>query len=214
MDRIVINLGDFLKNAGIVGLNYILEDVICAEKDKDYGYTPDRQAIWLSRDFALNCDWTDIYFKAFTKYYRDYSVYQAVIDEINSILAVIENDNFKLKDMKDKLKFASVKDKLGVTHPYENLQVQKLKDTMDVQEVKRKLEELLHFLKQPICEETFVMKSALYNYINRFWDGKCFLLRANAAKNMREVFETDFAVPLREYIKKSHDKEKDKRKFL
>ena len=26
---------------------------------------------------------------------------------------------------------------------------------------------------------------------------------------MREVFETDFAVPLREYIKKSHDKEKD-----
>ena len=150
-------------------------------------------------------------------------MYQAVIDEINSILAVIENDNFKLKDMKDKLKFindkllsnsyksgfASVKDKLGVTHPYENLQVQKLKDTMDVQEVKRKLEELLHFLKQPICEETFVMKSALYNYINRFWDGKCFLLRANAAKNMREVFETDFAVPLREYIKKSHDKEKD-----
>lgn len=223
MDRIIINLGDFLKNAGIVGLNYILEDVICAEKDKDYGYTPDRQAIWLSRDFALNCDWTDIYFKAFTKYYRDYSVYQAVIDEINSILAVIENDNFKLKDMKDKLKFindkllsnsyksgfASVKDKLGVTHPYEDLQVQKLKDTMDVQEVKRKLEELLHFLKQPICEETFVMKSALYNYINRFWDGKCFLLRANAAKNMREAFETDFAVPLREYIKKSHDKEKD-----
>ena len=75
MDRIVINLGDFLKNAGIVGLNYILEDVICAEKDKDYGYTSDRQAIWLSRDFALDCDWTDIYFKAFTKYYRDYSVY-------------------------------------------------------------------------------------------------------------------------------------------
>lgn len=223
MDRIVINLGDFLKNAGIVGLNYILEDVICAEKDKDYGYTSDRQAIWLSRDFALDCDWTDIYFKAFTKYYRNYSVYQAVIDEINSILAVIENDNFKLKDTKDKLKFindkllsnsyksgfASVKDKLDVTQPYEDLQAQKLKDTMDVQEAKRRLEELLLFLKQPICEETFVMKSALYNYINRFWDGKCFLLRANAAKNMREVFEADFAVPLREYIEKTHDKGKD-----
>lgn len=223
MDRIVINLGDFLKNAGIVGLNYILEDVICAEKDKDYGYTSDRQAIWLSRDFALNCDWTDIYFKAFTKYYRDHSVYQAVIEEINSILAVIENDNFKLKDAKEKLKFindkllsnsyksgfASVKDQLNVIQPYEDLQVQKLKDTMDVQEVKRRLEELLLFLKQPVCKETFVMKSALYNYINRFWDGKCFLLRANAAKNMREVFETDFAVPLREYIKKSHEKEKD-----
>lgn len=223
MDSIVINLGDFLKNAGIVGLNYILEDVICAEKDKDYGYTPDRQAIWIARDFALSCDWTDIYFKAFTKYYRDYSVYQAVIDEINGILAVVENDNFKLKDVKEKLKFindkllsnsyksgfVSVKDQLDVIQPYEELQAQKLKDTMDVKEVKRRLEELLRFLKQPVCEETFVMKSALYNYINRFWDGKCFLLRANAAKNMREVFEADFAVPLREYIKKSHDKEKD-----
>lgn len=223
MNRIVINLGDFLKNAGIVGLNYILDDVICAEKDKDYGYTPDRQAIWLSRDFALNCDWTDVYFKAFTKYYRKHSMYQAVIDEINSILVVIEGENFKLKDKKDELEFinkkllsnsyksgfASVKDQLDMIQPYEDLQAQKLKDTMDVKEAKRRLEELLLFLKQPVCEETFVMKSALYNYINFFWDGKCFLLRANAAKNMREVFETDFAVPLREYIKKSHDKEKD-----
>lgn len=223
MDRIVINLGDFLKNAGIVGLNYILEDVICAEKDKDYGYTPDRQAIWLSRDFALDCDWTDVYFKAFTKYYRKHSVYQSVIDEINSILAVIQKDNFKLKDMKNKLKFindkllsnsyksgfVSVKDHLDVIQPYEDLQAQKLKDTMDIQEVNRRLEELLIFLKQPICEETFVMKGALYNYINRFWGGKCFLNSKNKEKNMREVFEADFAVPLREYIKKSHDKEKD-----
>lgn len=118
MDRIVINLGDFLKNAGIVGLNYILEDVICAEKDKDYGYTPDRQAIWLSRDFALDCDWTDVYFKAFTKYYRKHSVYQSVIDEINSILAVIQKDNFKLKDMKNKLKF--INDKL-LSNSYKSL---------------------------------------------------------------------------------------------
>ena len=65
------------------------------------------------------------------------------------------------------------------------------------------------FLKQPLCEETFVMKSVIYNYINRFWDGKCFLLRANAKKNMRILFEQDFVEPFKEYVKKLHSKDKD-----
>lgn len=53
------------------------------------------------------------------------------------------------------------------------------------------------------------MKSVIYNYINRFWDGKCFLLRANARKNMRELFEQDFIEPFKAYVKKSHIKDKD-----
>jgi hypothetical protein len=53
------------------------------------------------------------------------------------------------------------------------------------------------------------MKSVIYNYINRFWDGKCFLLRANAKKNMRILFEQDFVEPFKEYVKKSHSKDKD-----
>ena len=53
------------------------------------------------------------------------------------------------------------------------------------------------------------MKSAIYNYINRFWDGKCFLLRANAAKNMREVFENDFSEPFRTYIAIDQKKAKE-----
>ena len=39
------------------------------------------------------------------------------------------------------------------------------------------------------------MKSVIYTYINRFWSGKCFLLRANAKKDMRELFEKDFSEP-------------------
>ena len=53
------------------------------------------------------------------------------------------------------------------------------------------------------------MKSVVYNYINRFWDGKCFLLRANAKKDMRELFDQDFVKPFKEYIAASHDKDKD-----
>ena len=63
MDRVIITLGDFLKNAGIVGMKYLL-DISEAEEDSDYGITSDEQGIWLDRDFALHADWTDLYFNA------------------------------------------------------------------------------------------------------------------------------------------------------
>ena len=56
-----------------------------------------------------------------------------------------------------------------------------------------RLWQLREFLEQPLCEETFSMKSIIYNNINRFWDGKSFLLRANAAKDMKNVFDADFS---------------------
>ena len=42
VDKILISMGDFLKNAGIVGLNYMLEQSEAA-KDVDYGITDDGQ---------------------------------------------------------------------------------------------------------------------------------------------------------------------------
>lgn len=87
---------------------------------------------------------------------------------------------------------ASIKDEVDTTEAYEMLKAVKLKESMEPELLRDRLVQLHEFLIQPICAETLIMKSAIYNYINRFWDGKCFLLRANAAKNMREVFENDF----------------------
>ena len=105
--------------------------------------------------------------------------------------------------------FDNIKNEVENVSVYENLQKEKLSFKLNPQELKKRLEELNEFLKQPLCEETFVMKSVIYNYINRFWDGKCFLLRANARKNMRELFEQDFIEPFKAYVKKSHNKDKD-----
>lgn len=55
------------------------------------------------------------------------------------------------------------------------LQNNKLNSRMEEGELKERLEELRTFLNQPICRETFVMKSVVYNYINRFWDGKKYI---------------------------------------
>ena len=51
MEKYVITLGDFLKNAGIVGFHYMLETA-GAEKEVDFGYTDDNQAMWVSMDYA------------------------------------------------------------------------------------------------------------------------------------------------------------------
>ena len=40
MERYVITMGDFLKNAGIVGMEYLLETA-GARRDVDYGITED-----------------------------------------------------------------------------------------------------------------------------------------------------------------------------
>ena len=64
MNKYVITLGDFLKNAGIVGFKYMLESAE-AKESMDFGIREDGQGLWLDMEFpASNADWTDMYFKA------------------------------------------------------------------------------------------------------------------------------------------------------
>jgi len=223
LGRIYIPMGDFLKNAGIVGMHYILDEIAAASEDLDYGYTEDNQQLWLDTDFCQETDWTDLYFRGITTYYRSHSVYQTILDKIKNLLAVLDLPEWDGKKWKDDIKFindkllsnsyksgiASIKDEVDTTEAYELLKAVKLKESMEPELLRDRLVQLHEFLIQPICAETLIMKSAIYNYINRFWDGKCFLLRANAAKNMREVFENDFSGPFRTYIAIDQKKAKE-----
>ncbi len=221
MDRMIVPLGDFLKNAGVVGLRYLLDE--SGVDEENYGITEDGQGIWLRREFVASADWTDMYFKSFVGKYGASTVYEAVLDKIETILDCGESEEWKPAGCKEDLKF--INDKLlsksyqsgfenrkhEMANPeiYELLKSSKLKSNMEKDELLRRLQELREFLEQPLCEETFSMKSIIYNYINRFWDGKSFLLRANAAKDMRNVFDADFSEPLKKYAVASHDKAKD-----
>lgn len=222
MGRYLITLGDFLKNAGIAGMAYLLEQN-GAQKGIEYGVTEDGQALWLDAEFADQADWTDLYFKAFIAYFGSQTAYQGVLDRITECLDKIESGNWKPeKREKESLKFIS--DKLlsksyqkgynnikeRIEHPeiYEKLKECKLNDKMDAKELQERLKELQNFIVQPLCRETFAMKSIVYAYINCFWGGVCFLNNQMSEKDMRELFEKDFSEPLREYWKR--DKKKDK----
>lgn len=222
MEEIKLLIGDFLKNAGLVGLKYLL-DASDAEEEIDYGITEDKQGLWLDRQFVVNADWTDMYFKAFVKRYGELTNYQVVLDKIGDILEKAGQPEWDKKTCKEDLKFinekmlsnsyqsgfANMKDQIENPDVYELLKSHKLKENMEKEELCARLRQLTIFLQQPLCKETFSMKSIIYNYINRFWDGKSFLLRANASKNMKSVFDVDFLEPFRRYAAADHKKAKD-----
>ena len=223
LDKYVITLGDFLKNAGIVGFRYMLESAE-AKENVDFGITEDGQGLWLDMNFALIADWTDMYFKACVQYFGPSTVYQGVLDRIERCLDKIQTGKWNpRKEEKEDLKFISdkllsnsyqagfenIKNGIDMPEVYQTLKKDKLNDKLETEKLEERLIELEKFLQYPKCRETFIMKSVVYTYINRFWSGKCFLLRANAKKDMRELFEKDFSEPFRKYLEADHKKAKD-----
>lgn len=221
----VVNLytGDFLKNAGLVGLVHMLK-LAGAKENLDYGIPDGTQEIWLDSEFVQQADWTQMYFDTLIEYYGPSTTYQRIVEKIHLTLDKLSKAEWKpekqekedLKYINDKLLsnsykagFDNIKNQLSYPQVYEKLNQDKLKDKMGQAELTERLEELQCFLADPLCKETFTMKSIIYTYINRFWDGKCFLLRANAKKDIKELFEVEFSVPLRNYCKNIHDKDKD-----
>ncbi len=223
MDRFVITMGDFLKNAGIVGLQYML-DTAEAQKKRDYGYTEDGQAFWINAEYALQADWTNMYFQAFIKYFGPTTTYQGILERIERCLRKIERGNWQSgKEEKEDIKYISskllsnsyqsgyenIRDRIEKPEVYVNLKKSKFNEKTEPEELKRRLTELKAFLEQPLCKETLSMKSIAYTYINRFWDGKCFLLRANAKKDTKELFEKEFSIPLVNYWRGEREKRKE-----
>lgn len=221
--KYTITLGDFLKNAGIVGFKYML-DVAEAREGTDFGISENGQTLWLDMEFAKGADWTDMYFKAFIKYFGPFTVYQEILERIRTCLEKIETGMWKQeKKEKDDIRFLNnriwsksyqaafenIKAEIKTPEVYEELKNNKLNIKMPSEELKEKLLKLLEFLKQPKCKEYFMMKSIIYNYINCFWDNKSFLRPQNATKDIRNLFEKDFSEPFSQYLKTDHNKSKE-----
>ena len=102
MEKYKITMGDFLKNAGIVGLKYLL-DTAKAQEDKDFGISEktDRNS-----GFPLSLRKMRIgiylYFRAFVQYFGPYTAYQGVLDKIDLCLEKIKNDKWKNQKNKKK----------------------------------------------------------------------------------------------------------------
>ena len=108
MEEMKLWIGDFLKNAGLVGLKYLLDESE-ADEEIDYGITDDRQGIWLDRQFVINTDWTDMYFRAYVKRYGKLTNYDSALDKIKDILEKAKQPEWDQKLCKEDLKFINDK---------------------------------------------------------------------------------------------------------
>lgn len=211
-NKIKIYMGDFRKNAGIVGLVFLLKTVE-AKENKDYGISD--EYLWLDYEYAVNRDWTDDYFKACITYFKEYVVYDEVISSIDFLLEYIPNDKKaenKTETIKRKLDFInkkifassiksgmeSIQNETDIS-VYKDFEKNKLNIKTENKVLLDSLALLKEFLTQDSVKETFIMKNVIYNYINKIWDGISFLKRENAKKDMRQVFKEKFVSPLMEF---------------
>ena len=97
MGKYLITPGDFLKNAGISGMEYMLK-MSSARENIDYGIKEQgtvlediaeyEYGLWLDADYAMQADWTGLFFGACVEYYESSTVYRGVLDRIEAILHI------------------------------------------------------------------------------------------------------------------------------
>lgn len=211
-NKIKIYMGDFRKNAGIVGLVFLLKTVE-AKENKDYGISD--EYLWLDYEYAVNRDWTDDYFKACTLYFEEDVSYGEVISSIDFLLEYIANDKKtenKTETIKQQLDFInkkifassiksgmeSIQDETDIS-VYKDFEKNKLNIKTENKVLLDSLALLKEFLTQSSVKKTFIMKNVIYRYTNKVWEGISFLNRQNAKKNMGQIFEKDFALPLTKF---------------
>lgn len=193
-DRIKIYMNDFMKNAGIVGLYCLLKTdenrENGAQLDSDYGYNSEHgNFLWIRRSFAMQADWTGMYFTALVENLSDMTTYARIMEKLKKNIHLLKEEkelngkefkedvkfiNEKLLSNSYKTGFENIKTEIKNPEIYERLKKNKLSDKEERRALLLRLEDLKVFLEQPLCKETFVMKSLAYTYINRFWDGRSF----------------------------------------
>lgn len=90
---------------------YNMLHVLKARKGEDFWIDEEEQVLCISREFALNADWTDMYFKAFVEIYGPMCTYQEIINRIEKCKGVIEKGDGieKNSSIKDDLKYIADK---------------------------------------------------------------------------------------------------------
>ena len=203
MEQIEFNLQDFCINAGIVGLIKMLE-----EQEDDTVYEIERSTLKVDKDFLLNTDLTNLYFKTLINKYQNICQLIRIEEKLKNICVkeleqkevkvIIKEIEASLSSNRYKKGYEIVKEKLSFNF-YEDLKELKSENTGSYQE---KAEKVLNDLKNNELREIFLIKDLAYYVIKYFWKGVCFLNRQNSAKDPKEEFKAYFENPLKEYLQK------------
>ncbi|KJU72926.1 CRISPR-associated protein Cas8 [Clostridium baratii] len=222
MGMIKIQIGDWLKNAGIVGLSTVLARL----------QTPELKIIekeqYIEFDEKLLDGFEDKYFEVLIdKHEKSLSWYKLISQEyvLNNLedkKESVEKLNKIIDEIKSKVNSNSYKNAyliLKDSEIIENLipKIEKIKITkkQDFNDVKeeyleqiRILTEIIEYFKKPNVKKVIAAKNVMYEVIQPFWTNVSFLLKTNNKKEMYSLYKADFIDSVKKYNEKDNSKNK------
>lgn len=225
MSIVKIELGDWLKNAAIVGFLKVLN------KKQDLEHKVIMKPNYVEFDADMLDGFEDEYFRTLIEeneknisWYKLVSM-ESIIENIQSKeneTKDIENLNNIIDEFKKKLTSPSYKsayliidDSMQIQENEKKLIKIKLKKNQSIEEVKEDikkqciiLNDIIKYLRQPKVKRVIAAKNIMYDIVQPFWTNVSFLLKTNNQKDMYELYKSDFIDSARNYIES--DKEKSK----
>lgn len=222
MGMIKIQIGDWLKNAGIVGLSAVLARL----------QTPELKVIekgqYIEFDEKLLDGFEDKYFEVLIdKHEKSISWYKIISQEyvLNNLedkKESVEKLNKIIDEIKNKVNSNSYKNSYLILEDSEiienlipkikKIKINKKQDFNDVKEEYleqiRVLTEIIEYFKKPNVKKIIAAKNVMYEVIQPFWTNVSFLLKTNNKKEMYSLYKADFIEPVIKYNEKNNMKNK------
>ncbi|WP_252236030.1 type I-B CRISPR-associated protein Cas8b1/Cst1 [Clostridium sp. CH2] len=217
MSIIRIELSDWIKNAGIVGLCNILSknDISNSKVKRKHSYI----------EFESSCldDFHELYFEYLIDKYKDFISVEKIVKREEWIESLLEKEinekeleifNNYIKYTKERLKSASYKsayetiandyDLLNKSAKLKEIKLKKIETIKeaeeDIKEQCNLLLELISYINKPNVKKIIAAKNVIYDVIQGFWSDVSFLNKNNNKKNMYECYKTDFIDSVKNYV--------------
>lgn len=227
MSIIRIELSDWLKNAGIVGLVNILESSIDL-KDKI-----NKKSNYIELDTSELNNFNELYFEYLIQKYKAFISIEKIVSKEEWIKAILDKDitekelesfNNYIKYVKERLKSASYKsayeiigetdynllDKSAVLKEIKLKKAQNISDiSSEFNEQCNLLLEIIAYLNKAEIRKIIAAKNVIYDVIQGFWSDVSFLNKNNSKFDMYECYKNDFAEPVKNYIEDNLGKSKN-----
>ncbi|NRT80303.1 type I-B CRISPR-associated protein Cas8b1/Cst1 [Clostridium beijerinckii] len=227
MSIIRIELSDWLKNAGIVGIFNILES------SSELKEKVNKRNNYIEFDSSELDNFHELYFEYLIQKYKEFISIEKIVNKEEWIKDLLDKDitekdleglNTYIKYVKERLKSASYKSAYEILGDNEyslldksaDLKEVKLKRSQSVSDVVTEFKEqcnlllqIIEYLNNPKVRKIIAAKNVIYDIIQGFWSDVSFLNKNNSKNDMYKHYEKDFIEPVKNYIEANLDKSKN-----
>lgn len=227
MSVIKIELSDWLKNSGLVGLVNILEN------SGELKHKINQGRNFIEFDSSELDDFHELYFEYLIKKYKAFISIEKIVSREEWIKNLsdkelsekeLESFNNYIKYVKERLKSASYKSAYEILGETEYnlldksavLKEIKLKKTQNISDIANEftqqcnlLFEIIEYLNKPEVRKIVAAKNVIYDIIQGFWSDVSFLNKNSSKLNMYECYKNDFSEPVKNYIEADLEKSKN-----